>query len=1204
MRKCLSMAIVLGLVAAAKTEAAKPEKPPAIDQKDSWGLYNVSVMQLGASAKGTGASFNRDWPPNGTLQPGMGGGGTIINHPMVGSRIDIRLIVPVDIKAIEVVGLDYHGTRQSKGIDIFVDGVKQKHVELDEKPGQAQRIPLDAKGQTVGILITDEYPIRTLPDGKPGLEYGGWARLRVLSPTNVSELLKPVDNYRVNADPANIALTPAVEGKVQVEGQPRNTQGHPNTLWDKQDIAHYQDMLKTSKVLQDQYAGLKNAMDIRMTQPLGIPQPKQGPDGKWMHLSDKDIFQGKSYGEIHNKLGLDIANLGTVYALSGDAKYGEFCKKLLLAYADAYPNYGIGARPGFSHDPSKVFDQRLSDATWLIQVARGYDLIHDLPSITPEERKHIQDDLVAGNARHIAGNHATVEGPTNWSAIDTCAILTAGYACDDDALVNIAMYGLKGTKDKPTGGLLLKHFGPLTIDEDGLWAEGAMGYQFMAMEALVMDAEVLWHHGMDMYRYRNGAMKQLFDSPLRLAYPDLTTPATHDSGRVSIIGHDSFLYEYGYRRYRDPAYLAILKQIGTHLGANFQEFPVSVLYDRDPDAKAPPIESKSVNFFGVGYGILRNSTEAGTNSMLLEYGPNRSHGHPDKLTVDLYAFNDQLSPDPGIVWYELPLYRQWYRTTVAHNTLTVDEIDQVMAGAHQLTYGPAESVGIQRAWTGEAYPGVIMDRSLFLTRDYVADLFGAFARLPRKMDLAWHVRGDFASDLPLSPIEFPEPKENGYSALRNVRHGSTSEPWSAQFTRNGNVARLKSAGGTATEVIVGDGYLGREALPTVLERRQTGSTVYGNAIDISGSKDGYVKNVTQQGGLDAGYAALTIETPKGQDICFASYRPGTYHAGNMETDALQAMALMDGTKVSTLYLGGGTTLKVGDAVLKRDRPGLASIEGTETGGFVLANPSPSDATVTVSLAGMNGMKGFTLDSNGKRTGPSAVQSAAAGTIRVQLPASGRVEFAPEGAESLYDRRVKVAQARQDAQEAAAAQAREAAGKRAETREAEAKANPVPADTIVAVNAAAFSGQGNGAVRVVDNKTAAIGHAINGWDAEGHWLEWTVNVPADGYYNLSLCYCSQMDKIEREIQVNGQVQEPGAPLQFATTGGWAGNSDDWRLQTAMDPATQKPLLIKLNKGPNVIRLTNSNGRGINVNYLAVTSPDVQPTRELIAGKLTK
>ena len=66
-----------------------------------------------------------------------------------------------------------------------------------------------------------------------------------------------------------------------------------------------------------------------------------------------------------------------------------------------------------------------------------------------------------------------------------------------------AFYGLKGTKEKPTGGLFERHFGPGAIDQDGMWAEGAMGYQFMALEALVLDAEVLWHHGIDMYRYRD-----------------------------------------------------------------------------------------------------------------------------------------------------------------------------------------------------------------------------------------------------------------------------------------------------------------------------------------------------------------------------------------------------------------------------------------------------------------------------------------------------------------------------------------------------------------------------------------------------------------------------------------------------------------------------------------------------------------------------
>ena len=161
-----------------------------------------------------------------------------------------------------------------------------------------------------------------------------------------------------------------------------------------------------------------------------------------------------------------------------------------------------------------------------------------------------------------------------------------------------------------------------------------------------------------------------------------------------------------------------------------------------------------MNFFGVGYGILRLTTPAGTNSLLLEYGPNRSHGHPDKLNLDLYAFNDQLMIDPGSVWYEQPLYRQWYHTTLAHNTLVVDELDQIMCGATQLVYGPADTMGMQRASCRDAYRRRDDGPLAFLTPDYLADLFGAFASLPRKMDLAWHIRGEFASDLKMEPTAF------------------------------------------------------------------------------------------------------------------------------------------------------------------------------------------------------------------------------------------------------------------------------------------------------------------------------------------------------------------------------------------------------------------------------------------------------------------
>ena len=388
----------------------------------------------------------------------------------------------------------------------------------------------------------------------------------------------------------------------------------------------------------------------------------------------------------------------------------------------------------------------------------------------------------------------------------------------------------------------------------------------------------------------------------RISYPDLTAPALHDSGHDSIVDVDSFLYEYAYRRYRDPSYLLILNQTGMHLDAHFQQFPVSVLYDRDPNEKVAPVEWKSVNFFNVGYGILRTTNAAATNSLLLEYGPDGSHGHPDKLTIDLYAFNGQLSIDPGSVWYENRCIgdgtaRRWHTTPWWWMNST-----RSRRCGQQLVYGFADTMGIERAWTLTAYPGVTMDRALFMTNDYVADIFGAFARLPRKLDLAWHIIGDFASDLKMEPMKFPEPVENGYVALGNVRHADDGQALVGALTSKSNVARFVAAGGTPTDVIVGDGYYGLERPPTIIERRKTNSTVYGNAIDISGAKERVCQIGDAEGGLDAGYGLLKIQTPKGTDLCFASYRPGTFKAGELESDAQQAFVQRDGEDVRAMLI--------------------------------------------------------------------------------------------------------------------------------------------------------------------------------------------------------------------------------------------------------------------------------------------------------------
>jgi len=1177
------------------------------DDNPKAGLHSVATTNLGATAKGSGAPWNKNWPAINALLPGHGRPfGALFGAPMTGALLEIRTVVPVDIKGIELFPLKYRGTRQISEAEIYVEGKLIKTVELPHAPGEGHFFPLDARGQNIGVKVTGEHPLEDLGDGKKGAPWGGWNRIRIYSSTDVAAMMAQPEAYAMPVNANNIAPTSGAiaTGNVEVYGQPRVATEHPKTIWDQVDIDHYKQMLKTSPRLRKELEALKRAMDERLTKPLGIPQPRKNDKGEWVHISDREV------GTAHTNLALDIANLGTVYVLTGEAKYADFAKQLLLAYADAYPNYGVGARPGFNHDPSKVFDQRLGDAIWLIQVARGYDLIYNSP-MTDDERRHIEDDLIKASGQFIAANRAMVQAPTNWSAIGTTAVLIAGVATDDEDLIKTAMFGRnKGKSEnewwngnpnpKPQGVEL--HFSERSIGADGLWTEGAMGYQFMALQALIADAEILWHRGIDLYRYRDAALKRLFDSPLEYSYPDLRTPAINDSGHGSIVGREAYLYEFGYKRYRDPKYLLILKQTGMHLGAAFQQFPVSILYDQDLDAETEPVEWSSVNFFDVGYGILRNTTPRGTVSLLMDYGQSGSHDHPDKLNIDVWGFGNRLMPDPGSVWYEQPLYRNWYSTSVAHNTLIVDELNQRRGGVvdpDQLIYGPAETMGIQRARLDTAYAGVTMDRAVFVTPQYTADLFGAFARVPRKMDLAWHPIGELQSiDVDLSDFAFNEPMERGYNELAETRAGQTSGSYTAQIDNKTTPLRLVAAGGHDTQVIVGKGHLGMSRPPAILQRRMADKTIYGNALDYSGA--GAVKHVAQAGSLADGYGLLEITTDDGVDLAFASYRPDVYAAGDLETDAQQAFVQRKADKVVAAYLGGGTMLNVDDVQLQRSAPGLAYIEQAETGAFIVGNPSPEKAAFTLTHLAIKGMKAYRLDQAGKRVGDLSTDEAAH-ALTFSMEAASRVEFAPAGVVSVYEHRAEMLRKRLAEQEAEIAAMENAIKERAAKRQADAKNYNVPSDTLAITQAEDMSDQGGGKVNLTDRKRNIIGQAFSGWNNVGHYLEYTFDVPAEGYYNLALIYCSEMENGQRNLEVNGKIVDPDILLTFPATGGWANSSDDWRLFVVQNEVVERPLLIKLNKGKNVIRMTNTNGKGVNLDYLAIVSPDVKVTREMLIKK---
>jgi uncharacterized protein YodC (DUF2158 family) len=85
-----------------------------------------------------------------------------------------------------------------------------------------------------------------------------------------------------------------------------------------------------------------------------------------------------------------------------------------------------------------------------------------------------------------------------------------------------------------------------------------------------------------------------------------------------------------------------------------------------------------------GYLTARSGWGKGATSyaderfMLMDAGPigDGGHGHYDQLSIELHADGHPLVVDPGRFTYADNQWRHWFKGSAAHNTVTVDDLDQ------------------------------------------------------------------------------------------------------------------------------------------------------------------------------------------------------------------------------------------------------------------------------------------------------------------------------------------------------------------------------------------------------------------------------------------------------------------------------------------------------------------------------------------------
>ena len=110
-----------------------------------------------------------------------------------------------------------------------------------------------------------------------------------------------------------------------------------------------------------------------------------------------------------------------------------------------------------------------------------------------------------------------------------------------------------------------------------------------------------------------------------------------------------------------------------------------------------------------------------------------------------------------------------------------------------------------------------------------------------------------------------------------------------------------------------------------------------------------------------------------------------------------------------------------------------------------------------------------------------------------------------------------------------------------------------------------------------------GASVFSFHGDGAWLEWLIDVPEAGEYDLYARVACADDLSFRSIRVDGSPPTGLALVQFPSTGGWAHAPGEWWLVKIAGTDAQTPPL-ELDAGEHRIRFTGVLEHHLNVDYL--------------------
>lgn len=435
--------------------------------------------------------------------------------------------------------------------------------------------------------------------------------------------------------------------------------------------------------------------------------------------------------------------LGQAYWITGNEKYALEFKTQVTGWISKNP-------PQFGPNWACTMDVAIRAANWLV----GWEFFRKSPSLN-EDFCHAFLQSLLVHARFIRSNlECSDELTSNHYLSNISSLFFIAYMApefkESEEWFSFAHKELESEYKKQ-------------VYPDGTDFEASTCYHRLALELLLYPALLGKKNGISFSKDYNERLKKMFEAVFYLIKPNGRMPQVgdNDSGRFlkfelpdTVVLDMRYLLplaamyfdDLGFKiLYGDNPPILPLEKGGTEGFEGFLNeikeelldclFPIFWLFGTEGVKRWQGMSGKRVEnlesraFPDAGWYVMRHNRDY----ILISCGPNGQngnggHAHNDKLSFELCINGKDIIIDPGTYLYTLvPDWRNTFRSTVYHNTVSVDRMEQNrwMDGRSGLFQMSEEAKARCLEWIpgrvfiGEHYgfPGIIHRREIRFERD-------------------------------------------------------------------------------------------------------------------------------------------------------------------------------------------------------------------------------------------------------------------------------------------------------------------------------------------------------------------------------------------------------------------------------------------------------------------------------------------------------